>query len=573
MGNKGSSTGNSVDIWSLNQENGRFRYTGSVHAIDNPALDAADDIYQPTIPEHPHENGHAEEKSNDTKVDENGLDKPNGILKNGKVEESKESGSEEQSRGEFENSETAAVTPRSSHAELKLSGSNLMQADWEIRPRRLSSRRFSCGDKPPWFVEHEQNDDPDMEGVDFLLGRAKAYVPPFLEETPHAKDAILFTEVAPSNASIDDLADEEWKFPIDHFSSKKKGNSKKLKAPKRIKSYYKAQDELITSFEDVHLDLDDAMENADDKLRLQRRVNLLAKITLAVNVMLLIAKSVAVALSGSISIISSLLDSAMDLVSGAVIWWTSRAVRKRNPYSYPQGRTRLEPVGIIILAVVMAVASLQIIKESVTKMISLAGGADSLPNMDIATIAIALSTVVVKFILYMVCRKVDSPSIQALALDHRNDVLSNTIALIFGYIGSAELREKSGILQLAHLDPIGAILISLYIIINWGNTAYDQIKMLTGYTASPEFLSKITWICMNHHPKIKQVETVRAFHFGNNFLVEVDVVLPEKLTLKKAHDIGEPLQQKLERLPDVERAFVHLDYEVGHHPHLEHKIV
>lgn len=101
----------------------------------------------------------------------------------------------------------------------------------------------------------------------------------------------------------------------------------------------------------------------------------------------------------------------------------------------------------------------------------------------------------------------------------------------------------------------------------------DQIKMLTGYTASPEFLSKITWICMNHHPKIKQVETVRAFHFGNNFLVEVDVVLPEKLTLKKAHDIGEPLQQKLERLPDVERAFVHLDYEVGHHPHLEHKIV
>lgn len=42
---------------------------------------------------------------------------------------------------------------------------------------------------------------------------------------------------------------------------------------------------------------------------------------------------------------------------------------------------------------------------------------------------------VTKFILYMVCRKVDSPSIQALSLDHRNDVLSNTIALIFGYIG------------------------------------------------------------------------------------------------------------------------------------------
>lgn len=70
----------------------------------------------------------------------------------------------------------------------------------------------------------QQNDDPDMEGVDFFLGRAKAYVPPFLEETPHAKDAILFTEVAPSNASIgkfmvpslDDKSRSDWSIFPDH---------------------------------------------------------------------------------------------------------------------------------------------------------------------------------------------------------------------------------------------------------------------------------------------------------------------------------------------------------------------
>ena len=52
---------------------------------------------------------------------------------------------------------------------------------------------------------------------------------------------------------------------------------------------------------------------------------------------LLIAKSVAVALSSSISIISSLVDSAVDLMSGIIIWWTSRAIQKRNIYSYPGG--------------------------------------------------------------------------------------------------------------------------------------------------------------------------------------------------------------------------------------------
>lgn len=45
------------------------------------------------------------------------------------------------------------------------------------------------------------------------------------------------------------------------------------------------------------------------------------------------------------------------------------------------------------------------------------------------------------------------------------------------------------------------------------------------------------------------------------------------MTLKEAHDIGEPLQQKLESLPEVERAFVHLDYEFEHRPSDEHKQV
>lgn len=100
-----------------------------------------------------------------------------------------------------------------------------------------------------------------------------------------------------------------------------------------------------------------------------------------------------------------------------------------------------------------------------------------------------------------------------------------------------------------------------------------QIKVLTGYTANPDFLSKITWICVNHHREIQYVDTVRAFHFGNNFLVEVDIVLPEEMTLKDAHDIGEPLQQKIESLREVERAFVHIDYEFEHHPGDEHKVV
>jgi divalent metal cation (Fe/Co/Zn/Cd) transporter len=50
------------------------------------------------------------------------------------------------------------------------------------------------------------------------------------------------------------------------------------------------------------------------------------------------------------------------------------------------------------------------------------------------------------------------------------------------------------------------------------------------------------------------------------FSDQVDIELPEDMLLKEAHNIGETLQNKLEALPEVERAYVHLDFECSHKP-------
>ena len=42
------------------------------------------------------------------------------------------------------------------------------------------------------------------------------------------------------------------------------------------------------------------------------------------------------------------------------------------------------------------------------------------------------------------------------------------------------------------------------------------------------------------------------------------------ITKQESHDIGESLQVKIEELPEVERAFVHIDYETTHRPDYEH---
>lgn len=71
---------------------------------------------------------------------------------------------------------------------------------------------------------------------------------------------------------------------------------------------------------------------------------------------------------------------------------------------------------------------------------------------------------------------------------------------------------------------------------------------------------------MTHSPQITAIDTVRAYTSGPRLLVEVDIVMDRNMSLQATHDISEELQAKLESLPDVERSYVHVDYETTHKP-------
>lgn len=71
---------------------------------------------------------------------------------------------------------------------------------------------------------------------------------------------------------------------------------------------------------------------------------------------------------------------------------------------------------------------------------------------------------------------------------------------------------------------------------------------------------------MTHSPDVIALDTVRAWHSGPRLIVEVDIVMAADDTLRATHDLAEDLQMKLERLPNVDRAYVHVDYETSHAP-------
>ncbi|KAJ0620019.1 putative cation efflux protein [Helianthus annuus] len=58
--------------------------------------------------------------------------------------------------------------------------------------------------------------------------------------------------------------------------------------------------------------------------------------------------------TGSIAIAASTLDSLLDLMAGGILWFTHLSMQSINLYKYPIGKLRVQPVGIIIFAAIMA---------------------------------------------------------------------------------------------------------------------------------------------------------------------------------------------------------------------------
>ncbi len=144
-------------------------------------------------------------------------------------------------------------------------------------------------------------------------------------------------------------------------------------------------------------------------------------------------------------------------------------------------------------------------------------------------------------------------TMEALALDHLNDCLSNIVAAI---ALMAVLVHPS----MWWVDPLGAMVVSAYIMYSWFSTGRKQIEQLTGRTAPKDFVEEIRGLVSKYDPHVI-VDACRAYHFGPKFLVEIDIVLPEDTLLRESHDIGMNLQYKIEAKVEVERCFVHIDYE------------
>ncbi|KAM0789804.1 hypothetical protein ACM66B_006656 [Microbotryomycetes sp. NB124-2] len=331
-------------------------------------------------------------------------------------------------------------------------------------------------------------------------------------------------------------------------------NLKRRNTGKRhIGKFYSQQNEQI---EALLKSLDKHVEDAqadEDSNRMSIKIAIYG--SLIANCILAVLQLYAAISSLSLSFFGTMIDSVFDPAANLILHYCHRKAQRVDLKKFPSGGSRFETIGDIVYSVTMAAVSLVLVAFSIQ---DLAAKNDDREFHLAAVIAVSIAFVT-KFCLFLYCYSIRGKSSQVRVLweDHRNDLFINGLGIVTSSLGA----KIAG-----WIDPAGALVISAILIYSWGSTSYRMFTYLAGIAAPPEFQRLVIYKVVHFSQDIQKIDSCVVYHSGPNYIVEVDIVMAGDTPLWKAHDLSQALQDKLEELPHVDRAFVHVDHEVDHRP-------
>lgn len=356
--------------------------------------------------------------------------------------------------------------------------------------------------------------------------------------------------------------------------------------PKKLRQYYSKRNQHIRDLLNIQNKNFKEVPKKQEGL-----VSWIVKCCIVVNLILCVAKVQVFVSTGSLSVLVSIVDSVLDLVSGGILWITVREISRstRDIYRFPIGKSRLELIGTLVFAIVMTfsmvVVGFESLKSLLLGLFNTSSDVRKGPSFGVVDFVVMSFTVGIKALLYVIFRRINtaegshgvtaershgvtdgSPVIGACTADQRNDAVMN----LGGLAGGILAGQFSSVLW--WIDPLTALFLAGGVSISWMGEAKTKIHLLTGVAASPSTLRKITLMIYNHDQRIIKVDTVRAYHVGTKLFVEIHIVMDPQTPLRDSHDVGETLEHQIEKYfyTEVERVFVHLDYEWSHSPSSEH---
>ena len=283
-----------------------------------------------------------------------------------------------------------------------------------------------------------------------------------------------------------------------------------------------------------------------------RRASIIAGYSaIAISAILIIIKAIAYHMNGSMGILSSLTDSALDSMISIVALASVYYASKPADSDYRWGHGKMEAVSALFQSAIIAAGGIFLVSESLNRLIH----HHEIKNFEVGMLVMAISIAMSALLVWIQRRslaKSQSLAIEADSLHYSSDILINAGALLVIFL----------IMQGAPywIDVLFALGVAAFMGKLACSIARKALDMLLDKELPENQRAQIIKV-IEAHDKVSGWHDLRTRHNGTSVVITLDIEADPTITLNSAHAIAKGLENDFLKLHPGAEILIHVDPE------------
>lgn len=293
-------------------------------------------------------------------------------------------------------------------------------------------------------------------------------------------------------------------------------------------------------------------EQSENRHREAERYNRLllgaAVASMLTAVTLIAAKTVAWLMTGSVSLLASLVDSIMDSIASLTNFVAIRYSLMPADQEHRFGHGKAEALAGLGQALFITGSSVYLLFEAVQKLRHPEPIEASHVGIGVMVFAIVLTGVLVVIQRYVI-RRTGSSAIAADSLHYFSDLAMN-VGIILAIAATA--------MGYHWVDGAAGLLVALYILYSAGHIAHESVQLLLDREIPGDVRADISAIVADHEQALGFHE-LRTRQSGHTQFIQLHVDMDRSMSLQQAHDLAESIEAQIHALYPRAEVLIHQD--------------
>jgi ferrous-iron efflux pump FieF len=273
--------------------------------------------------------------------------------------------------------------------------------------------------------------------------------------------------------------------------------------------------------------------------------------SVAVAAVLIAVKFAAWLETGSVALLSSLVDSLLDAVASLVNLVAVRHAMSPADREHRFGHGKAEPLAVLGQSAFITGSAMLLLAEAVRRLIWPVPVENPPAGIAVMIFSIAVTIALVLYQRHVV-RRTGSIAITADEIHYRSDLVLNTSVIAALLLGS--------VLDFPLLDPLFGAAIGIWIVYSAVRLARLSLFQLMDHELPDEEREKIRAIAQSH-PDVAAAHDLRTRVAGPTAFIQIHIEMDGAMSLIRAHEISDEVEAELRAAYPNAEVIIHQDPE------------